>query len=210
MTRHYLENGPSNAPKRLILAHGAGAPMDHEWMTTVAEKIATRGVHVVRFNFDYMAEMVATGKKKPPQRAPHLLATWQQVVADWQHDHLLIGGKSMGGRMASMLAADSDLLPNAAIKGVWCLGYPFHPPGRPEKLRVEHFSSIKVPVVISQGERDSFGNKDEASRWNLPSEIDLFWADDGDHGLKPRVKSGKTLDDNLKAAIDHAGGILGF
>ena len=112
--------------------------------------------------------------------------------------------------MASMLAADQDLLPKGAIKGVWCLGYPFHPPGKPEKLRVDHLASILVPVVISQGARDSCGNKEEASSWNLPPSLKLFWADDGDHGLKPRVKSGKTLDDNLTAALYHAGSIFRF
>ncbi len=210
MTRDYLENGPKEADTRLILAHGAGAPMDHEWMTMVAEKIAAKGVHVVRFNFDYMAEMVATGKKKPPQRAPHLLTTWQSVLADWPHDNLIIGGKSMGGRMASMLAADLALLEDGIIAGVWCLGYPFHPPGKPEKLRTEHLSRITVPLVISQGERDSFGKKEEVDQWDLPASLKLFWADDGDHGLKPRVKSGRTLSDNLGAAIDHAGQIFGF
>jgi predicted alpha/beta-hydrolase family hydrolase len=192
----YLTDGPKTAPLTLALAHGAGAPMDSAWMNTMAAAIADRGFRVVRFEFPYMAERRASGKKKPPNPARILEATWMEVIADLGADKLVIGGKSMGGRIASMVCD------RAGVRGLVCLGYPFHPPGRPEKLRTEHLAALKTPTLICQGERDTFGTRDEVPGFTLSKKIKLHWAPDGDHGLKPRKKSGFTEAQNIDTAAD--------
>ncbi|MEQ8318942.1 MAG: dienelactone hydrolase family protein [Rhodospirillales bacterium] len=192
----YIIDGPRKAPLTLALAHGAGAPMDSDWMNMVAAAVAEKGFRVVRFEFPYMAERRVTGKKKPPNPARILEATWMEVIADLGTDNLVIGGKSMGGRMASMVC-DA-----AGVRGVVCMGYPFHPPGRPEKLRTEHLATLKTPTLICQGERDPFGTRDEVPGYTLSKRIKVHWSPDGDHGLKPRKKSGYTEEENITAAID--------
>lgn len=193
--RPYLTDGPKDASLTLVLAHGAGAPMDSDWMNTLTAMIAESGFRVVRFEFPYMAERRETGKKRPPNPARVLLQTWMDVISDLGPEHLVIGGKSMGGRIASMVADE------ARVRGLVCLGYPFHPPGRPEKLRTEHLSALKTPTLICQGERDSFGTRDEVPGFGLSKAITLHWAPDGDHGLKPRKKSGFTEDGNMADAV---------
>ncbi len=191
----YITDGPSKAPWTIALAHGAGAPMDSDWMNTVAEKLAGAGIRVVRFEFPYMTERRETGKKRPPNPQRILLETWQAVVDDLGPERLIVGGKSMGGRMASLIADE------AGVAGLVCLGYPFHPPGRPEKVRTEHLEALKTPTLVCQGERDPFGTKDDVAAYKLSKKIKLHWAPDGDHGLKPRKKSGHTEEDNLNAAV---------
>lgn len=196
MTRpNYLTDGPGDAPLTLVLAHGAGAPMDSDWMNSITAKIAARGFGVVRFEFPYMAERRETGKKRPPNPARVLLQTWMDVIDDLGPERLVIGGKSMGGRIASMVA-DA-----ARVRGLVCLGYPFHPPGRPDKLRTEHLAALRTPTLICQGERDSFGTVDEVPGFGLSKSITLHWAPDGDHGLKPRKKSGFTEEANMNDAV---------
>lgn len=192
----YLIDGPSHAPITLALAHGAGAPMDSDWMNMVASAVAAKGIRVVRFEFPYMAERRLSGKKRPPNTQKVLLESWQAVIDDLGADKLVIGGKSMGGRMASMIADD------AGVSGLVCMGYPFHPPGRPEKLRTEHLATLKTPTLICQGERDPFGTKDEVPGYTLSKSIKLHWSPDGDHGLKPRKKSGFTEEENIAKAVD--------
>jgi uncharacterized protein len=196
MTRsNYLTDGPGDAPLTLVLAHGAGAPMDSDWMNSITAKIAASGYGVVRFEFPYMAERRETGKKRPPNPARVLLQTWMDVIDDLGPERLVIGGKSMGGRIASMVA-DA-----ARVRGLVCLGYPFHPPGRPDKLRTEHLAALRTPTLICQGERDSFGTVDEVPGFGLSKSITLHWAPDGDHGLKPRKKSGFTEEANMNDAV---------
>lgn len=196
MTRpNYLTDGPGDAPLTLVLAHGAGAPMDSDWMNSITAKIAASGFGVVRFEFPYMAERRETGKKRPPNPARVLLQTWMDVIDDLGPERLVIGGKSMGGRIASMVA-DA-----ARVRGLVCLGYPFHPPGRPDKLRTEHLAALRTPTLICQGERDSFGTVDEVPGFGLSKSITLHWAPDGDHGLKPRKKSGFTEEANMNDAV---------
>lgn len=199
----YLTDGPTSASLTLALAHGAGAPMDSDWMTMVAGAVAEKGFRVVRFEFPYMAERRDTGKKRPPNPQRILEETWRTVIDDLGADRLVIGGKSMGGRMASLVADD------AGVRGLVCLGYPFHPPGRPEKLRTEHLAALKTPTLICQGERDPFGTKDEVPGYTLSDKIELHWAPDGDHGLKPRKKSGHTEEENIAAAVDAIAGFMG-
>jgi len=194
-----IHNHPNGVPlATLIVAHGAGAPMDSDFMEEMCVLLATRGIHVIRFEFPYMAERRQGGKKRPPNRQPELLACWRQVVDEQQESgqRLFIGGKSMGGRMASLVASELD------IEGVVCLGYPFHPPNKPERLRTEHLLAAEVPVLVVQGTRDALGNADEVPHYGLSEPVALHWLEDGDHSFKPRKKSGFTQAQHLEEAAD--------
>ena len=150
-----LWNGPEDADTLVILAHGAGAPMDSPFMVYFAEQLAAKGIRVLRFEFPYMAERRETGKKRPPDRQPKLLTSWRQIYEGAGFTgKAFIGGKSMGGRMASLIA--DELSP----AGLICLGYPFYAPGKPDKPRTEHLESLKTPALILQGERDAMGNRE--------------------------------------------------
>lgn len=199
----YLIDGPKKADLTFAFTHGAGAPMDSDWMNMVAKAVADKGFRVVRFEFPYMAERRETGKKKPPNPQRILEATWHEVIDDLGPDKLVIGGKSMGGRMASLVADETK------VRGLICLGYPFHPPGKPEKLRTEHLAGLKTPTLICQGERDPFGTKEEVPGYTLSKKIRINWAPDGDHGLKPRKKSGYTEEQNIAAAVDAMAAFMG-
>ena len=188
-----------NPSAQLIFAHGAGAGMDSEFMVTMADKLAQLGINVGLFDFEYMQQAKAEGKKRPPQRAPKLLEYFHKVIANAEPDlPLFIGGKSMGGRMASMLACDVD------VKGVLAFGYPFHPPGKLDKLRIEHFPDLKAPLAIIQGERDTFGKKDEVESYPICDNVTTYWIPDGDHSLVPRKASGLTQQQNWQTAAEFA------
>src|ERR1700675_4918447 len=151
-----LVNGSRDARITLVLAHGAGAAMDSRFMNIVAEAIGGAEVRVVRFEFPYMAARRTSGKRGAPDREPVLLDSWRRVIAKLgDAATIVIGGKSMGGRIASLVADE------AGVSGLVCLGYPFHPVGKPDKLRVEHLRTIKTPTLILQGERDPFGSREE-------------------------------------------------
>jgi len=198
-----LIDGPASAPVTVALAHGAGAPMDSAFMVAFAEGLAERGLRCVRFEFPYMAQRRDDGKKRPPNRAPILLETWRAVIDHLGRDNLVIGGKSMGGRMASMVARELED-EGAPVKGLVCLGYPFHPPGKPEKAegRMAHLLDIKTPTLILQGARDTFGGIDQVPDLPLSDAIRVQWLEDGDHGFKPRKKSGRSEAQNWAEAID--------
>jgi len=205
-----LSTGPSDASWRLILAHGAGAPMDSPFMEAIAEGLAERGIGCDRFEFPYMAARRDDGKKRPPNKAPVLIETYRQTVAAVRRAHpdarIAIGGKSMGGRMATMLAAEEGR--NTDISAIVTLGYPFHPPGKPDRLRTEHFADLTLPVLMIQGTRDPFGGADEVPGYTLPPNARLFWAADGDHSLKPRKASGRTEAQALDEASEKIGAFL--
>ena len=195
----FLVNGPAGAPASFVLAHGAGAPMDTPFMNQVAEGIASAGFRVLRFEFPYMAGRRTGGSKRPPDRQPVLLDTWRSVIeAAAGNGALVIGGKSMGGRMASLVADESG------ADGLICLGYPFHPPGKPDKLRTEHLESITCPTLILQGERDPFGTRPEVENYPLSAAITIEWLPDGNHDLSPRKASGHTAASNMAATISAA------
>ena len=195
MALNILENGPSDAALTLALAHGAGAPMDAPFMTAMAEGLAQAGLRVVRFEFSYMAARRADGRRRPPDPQARLLETWRAVVSRLGPERLIIGGKSMGGRMASMIAEESG------VRGLACLSYPFHPPGKPERLRTTHLESLAVPTLIVQGTRDPFGTPDEVAGYTLSPHIRLAWIEDGNHDLVPRKASGRTQAQNWDDAV---------
>ncbi|WP_027328841.1 alpha/beta family hydrolase [Marinimicrobium agarilyticum] len=196
----WLKNTPAQPVARLLLAHGAGAPMDSDFMNAMAEGLCERNIDVWRFEFPYMAERRRTGKKRPPDRQPVLLECWQTAIDEAQGERpLLIGGKSMGGRMAS-LASQAP-----AVTGLVCLGYPFHSPGKPEKTRLEPLQNLTVPALVVQGTRDPLGRKEEVADYDLPPALDWLWLEDGDHDFKPRVKSGYRQIDHWQSSIDEVG-----
>ena len=192
----FLFDGPERARLTLALAHGAGAPMDSPAMAHHAEGLASRGFRVARFEFPYMAARRRGGKKGPPDREPKLLETWRAVIAALGPERLAIGGRSMGGRMASLLADETG------VRALVCISYPFHPPGKPERLRTAHLEAIRTPTLIVQGTRDPFGSPEEIASYALAPAIRLHWAEDGDHGLKPRKASGRTEAQNWDEAED--------
>ncbi len=192
----FLFDGPEAARNTIVLAHGAGAAMDSAFMNTIAAGLADRDLRIARFEFPYMQKRRADGGRRPPDRQPILLACWRRVIAALAPaSRLIIGGKSMGGRMASLIADER------AVAGLVCLGYPFHPPGRPDKLRTEHLRGLVTPTLILQGERDALGNREDVAGYDLSKAITVHWLGDGDHDLKPRKKSGRTHDENLSEAI---------
>ncbi|WP_442582606.1 alpha/beta hydrolase family protein [Mesorhizobium sp. ASY16-5R] len=181
----FLIAGPADAAVTLLLAHGAGAPMDSAWMNSLAEKLTEQGVRTVRFEFGYMAAR-RQGQRKPPPRGETLMPEYVAAVeALGAAGKLFVGGKSLGGRVASMVA--DALFHDGKIAGLVCLGYPFHPPGRPDKLRTKHLESLTVPALICQGTRDPFGTWDEVENYPLSPSTELFWLEDGDHDFKPRM-----------------------
>ena len=191
-----LIDGPKRAKHTIALAHGAGAAMDSEFMEFIAKGLAKQGFRVVRLEFPYMAERRKTGKQRPPDREPVLRETWHKVIRSLGAENLVIGGKSMGGRIASLIADE------AGVAGLVCLGYPFHPTGKPEQLRIEHLKTIKTKTLILQGERDPFGNKAEVAGYKLSKAVRIEWLPDGDHSFKPRVASGATQEENWEKAVE--------
>ncbi len=199
-------DGSEASPLTVALAHGAGVGMDSPFMAAFAEGLGNRGLRCARFEFPYMAQRRVDGVKRPPNTAKVLLETWREVIETLGGPSgLVIGGKSMGGRMASMFVASleaQDTPRNRMPSGVVCLGYPFHPPGRPEKLRTEHLAGLRTPTLICQGTRDPFGTSDEVPGYTLSPAIQVHWSEDGDHHLSPRKKSGRTEDQNWQEALD--------
>lgn len=197
MPIQFLELGPKLASATILFAHGAGAPMDSPAMTAIADALAEQGLRVVRFEFSYMANRRTEGTRKPPPHAEELNSEYLTAIDELQFDgQLMIGGKSMGGRVASMIA--DELFEVSSIAGLLCVGYPFHPIGKPDKLRSEHLQELRTPTLICQGTRDQFGSRDEVSEYGISSAIQLSWFEDGDHDLKPRKRvSGFTHADHI-------------
>ena len=196
-----LIDGPAEAPLRLLLAHGAGAPMDSPFMAAMATGLAERGWQVLRFEFPYMAKRRLSGRGSAPDRLPKLLEAFrEQVALAGEGAPLLIGGKSMGGRIASLLV--DELAASAGVRGCLCLGYPFHPPGKPLQLRTEHLAGLVSPTLILQGERDSFGKPAEVETYALSTAIQLEWITAGDHSFKPTVSSGRSEAGNWALAVE--------
>ncbi|MEL0628642.1 alpha/beta family hydrolase [Psychromonas aquatilis] len=194
-------DGPASGPL-FVFSHGAGAPLNSEFMQQVTEGLVGKGIRVVRFNYAYMQQRVDTGSRRPPERAPALIKQFLEVVTSLDQP-MVIGGKSMGGRMATLLESETSPELVSNVKGIACLGYPFHPQGKPEKLRTEHLPLIEKPVAIIQGTRDKLGNKEEVEQYALPSHFQYCWLEDGDHDLKPRIKSGFTHQQHIQSCINY-------
>lgn len=193
----FLIDGPGQARTTILLAHGAGAAMDSPAMTASAKTLAGVGFRVARFEFDYMASRRTSGGRKPPPRADKLNPEYIAAIdALGAKGPLVIGGKSMGGRVASMIA--DQLYASRRIAGLLCLGYPFHPPDKPGQLRTEHLAKIETPTLIVQGTRDVFGTREQVSSYALSNNIEILWLEDGDHDLRPRKSvSGFSMADHL-------------
>jgi uncharacterized protein len=200
----FLFDGPAKAPITLLFAHGAGAPMDSASMNASTAAFVDAGFRVARFEFGYMAARRTSGPKPPP-RAETLQPEYVAAIAAvGVHDGtLVIGGKSMGGRVASMVADRGHA--SGKVAGLLCLGYPFHPVDKPLQLRTAHLAELATPTLIVQGTRDPFGTPDEVASYELSKAIEILWLQDGDHDLKPRKKlSGFSAADHLKTMADHA------
>lgn len=193
----FLVDGEQQAQATVLLAHGAGAPMDSPWMNSVAKALAAAGLRVIRFEFAYMAARRA-GTRKPPPRADRLVPEYREAVERLGAEApLIIGGKSMGGRVASMVA--DEMYAAGTTVGLLCLSYPFHPLGKPAQPRTGHLLDLKAPTLICQGTRDPFGTREEVSSYELSNRIQILWLEDGDHDLKPRkTVSGITAAEHLQ------------
>lgn len=171
--------------------------MDTPFLNRVADGVGACGIRVVRFEFPYMAARRAGGKRGAPDREPVLLDAWRRVVEELGGgESVAIGGKSLGGRMASLVADELH------VRALICLGYPFHPPGQPEKLRTRHLADLRTRTLIVQGERDPFGTVADVASYQLSTAIRVEWLTDGDHSFKPRASSGATEKGNVSRAID--------
>jgi predicted alpha/beta-hydrolase family hydrolase len=197
-----LWNGPASAERTILLAHGAGAGMDTPFMNRFADALAEHGFRVGRFEFPYMAARRKTLKRRPPDKEPVLRETWLAAIGSLEAKRLVIGGKSMGGRIASLVADE------AGVAGLICLGYPFHPTGKPSQLRTEHLRHLKTPALILQGTRDPFGDAEEVALYELSPRIQVRWLTDGDHSFKPRKASGRTEEQNLNEALEAIAGFV--
>jgi uncharacterized protein len=200
----FVFDGPDRADVTILLAHGAGAAMDSPSMTAAATALAGVGFRVARFEFAYMAGRRTGGGRTPPPRAEKLKPQYLAAIdALGAKGALIIGGKSMGGRVASMVA--DTLFESGRIRGLLCLGYPFHPPGKPEQLRTGHLADLRTPALIVQGTRDELGTREEVSTYRLSPRIDVLWLEDGDHDLKPRKRiSGFSAGDHLATMAEAA------
>ena len=188
--------GPDDAAHTIALAHGAGAPMDSPFMNRVSAGLSARGFRVVRFEFPYMAARRSGGKRGAPDREPVLRARWKEIVERLGGgSRVVVGGKSMGGRIASMIADEVD------ARGLLCLGYPFHPPGNPAKLRTAHLADLRTPALFVQGTRDAFGTREDVAGYRLSPSIRVHWIEAGDHSFKPPARSGRTEAENVEEAI---------
>ncbi len=182
--RHYPATG-ARRDVLLVLAHGAGAGEAHPFMVACAQALAADGIDVVTFNFPYI-----DAGRRVPDRASVLEGRFREAVAEAQGMpdlgglRLVIGGKSMGGRMATHLAAQGV----EALSGVVALGYPLHPPGKPEALRVAHLATIAVPMLVVQGERDAFGSPAELvpHMAAVPGGVRVHVIAGGDHSFSVR------------------------
>ncbi|MGY2285076.1 alpha/beta fold hydrolase [Pseudomonas gingeri] len=204
----YLYNAAGDEGPRatLILAHGAGAPMDSEFMNAMAARLAAEGIDVLRFEFPYMAQRRLDGGNRPPNPQARLLECWREVYEQVRQQvggPLFIGGKSMGGRMASLVADD------LGAQGLVCLGYPFYAAGKPEKPRVAHLAGLATATLIVQGERDALGNRQAVSDYALSARIELSWLQAADHDLKPLKASGFSHAQHLDTAARQIAEFIG-
>jgi len=185
--------GPESPAATLVLAHSAGAPMDSSWMNQVCSLLGDRGIRTVRFEFAFMAAR-RTGTRRPPLKAELAIGEYRDAVAEIvgiAGSPVAIGGKSYGGRVASLVA--DELHAAGIVSRLVCLGYPFHPPEKPEAPRTAHLVNLQTPALICQGTRDPFGGDDEVQGYGLAPSIEVRWFD-GDHDVQPRARLATVAD----------------
>lgn len=191
-----VADGPAGASTTFFFAPGAGANIHSDFMSFVADGLASAGIRVVRFNFLYME-----AGRKSPDRQPVLEETYAAVVEalSGDADSVVVGGKSMGGRIASHVSANG-----IDVDGLVFFGYPLHPPGRPERLRDEHLHKVNAPMLFVEGTRDPFCPLAtlESVRSKVGTRTDLVVIDDGDHSFKVRKSSGRTTQDAWTELVD--------
>ena len=191
---NFLQNGPETAPITLLFTHGAGAGMDSDFMDAIADGVGRAGIRVLRFEFPYMSKQREAGRKYPPNPLAVLQAHFRLALENVEGP-VVVAGKSMGGRVATTIVEESS------ARGCVVLGYPFHPPGKPDSLRIEHLNVITKPLLILQGTKDAFGKQSEFSSDWIPSHASIQWMQDGDHSFKTAKKSTSTLEANISAAV---------
>ncbi len=180
---------------RLLLTHGAGAGTQSDFIQKLAERLRAQQLDVVLFDFAYMEKMKATGKRRPPSPISALLQELNDAVNRQAKDlPLFIGGKSMGGRACTMLAANDN------VKGAIAYGYPFHPMGKPENLRIAHLQSLIRPTLIIQGDRDPFGTQQEVASYPLCDRLQITLLADAEHSFKTLRTSAFSQTDHLHTA----------
>jgi len=198
-----IVDGAADARDTLLLAHGAGGPMDSPFLARIARGLAEHCIRVVRFEFPYMASRRTENRRGAPDREPVLRARWLEMVERFGGGpRVVVGGKSLGGRIASMIADE------ARVRGLVCFGYPFHPPGDRERLRTKHLEPLATPALILQGTRDPFGTREDVEGYRLSPSIRVEWLEGGDHSFKPPAGSGKTEAQHVSAAIDAAAAFI--
>ncbi|WP_052383921.1 alpha/beta family hydrolase [Litchfieldella xinjiangensis] len=189
---------------RWLMAHGAGAGSDSAFLVALRERLAEEGVQTLAIEFEYMQRMRRENRRRPPPRVDMLvdeLSRWCDIVSRTGAPPVWLGGKSMGGRVASLLAARDG------APGLILCGYPFHPPGKPERTRLDHWPDLRCPTLVLQGTRDPFGRRDEVERYALPTVAHMHYLEDGEHDWKPRKASGRSQSDLIDEA---AGRIAAF
>ncbi|MCU1415986.1 MAG: alpha/beta fold hydrolase [Schumannella sp.] len=175
--------------------------MDSAWMNEVSRLLGDRGIRTVRFEFAYMAAR-RDGVRRPPPKAELSMGEYRDAVAEITSTAggpVLIGGKSYGGRVASLVA--DELLDAGSVCGLVCLGYPFHPPERPEQLRTAHLLTLRTPALICQGTQDPFGGEDEVPGYGLLAGIDVRWFP-GNHDVQPLTRLAGVADAVAEFAVD--------
>ncbi|QJR79686.1 alpha/beta fold hydrolase [Alteromonas pelagimontana] len=196
----YIREDAEASQALLLLAHGAGAGKSSAFIEEIASLLVARRIAVIRFDFPYMQQMTDTGKRRPPDSSEklqaHFVALCEQMKREFPMLPVFLGGKSMGGRIAT------TILGNTTTEGAVVFGYPFHPPGKPEKLRTAHLETLTKPVKIIQGSRDTFGSQEECKKYDLSPAVSVNFLTDGDHSLKPRKASGFTHQQHLEQAAD--------
>jgi predicted alpha/beta-hydrolase family hydrolase len=193
-----LRYGAQKPQAALVLAHGAGAPQTHPWMVRMAGALASRGLEVFTFNFLY-----TESRRRLPDKNALLEATWRAAAgaararSEVAARRLFIGGKSMGGRIATQVAAAEAPDAIGDLAGVVLLGYPLHPPGKPDKLRASHLARVEMPMLFVQGSRDAFGSPAELAPFVAPLAsrgTRIFAIEGGDHSLVPPKSSGLDIE----------------
>jgi predicted alpha/beta-hydrolase family hydrolase len=196
MAPELLSAGPADAQHRFVFAHGAGAGMRSEFMEAVARGLGERGIATIRFEFPYMRARASAGRRwSAPDKSEVLMDAWREVVMLLGGGPgVVIGGKSMGGRIATMIADE------VGARSVVCFGYPFHPEGKPTLLRTAHLAALQTRTLVVQGTRDALGNRQEVAGYVLSAQIKFAWIEGGDHSLKP----GRGAPLEPAAALGHA------